>query len=180
MGQPDSDSGLSNNNFFIGDSGTSGGYGDPIFNITSGNLVGIGTTNPDSVLHISSSGTTFQEKSFQVNEGLTVFKSGNVSIGASDYDYQALSIYDSVESGSTKIYVRNGYVSASALTETSVLQFGFNAGASAIICGKDDDWSVAGNRDSYLAFTNKFANTENEHMRITSTGNIGVGLTNPT
>ena len=68
---------------------------------------------------------------------------------------------------------------ASATVEILAGQYTRQGGK--IVFGRENggDWATASSADTYLAFETALNNTNNEAMRITSTGNVGIGTTNP-
>ncbi|MGQ0524425.1 MAG: tail fiber domain-containing protein [Betaproteobacteria bacterium] len=73
---------------------------------------------------------------------------------------------------------------AASTNETIEAIFGLGDGTTdfggpAIVAGKESDYTSAANRDSFLAFHTMLNDTRSEKMRITSAGNVGIGVTNP-
>ena len=124
------------------------------FSITSTGFVGIGTTAPDYPLDVSSFG--------------------------------AIRISNSA-SNSVQLIIDNSNTT-DAGTETSEIRFrhyrSYVAGqndAGSIIVGKEEPWDAAGDRNSYMSFSTRTGTSgATEKMRITSTGNVGIGTTSPT
>jgi len=58
-------------------------------------------------------------------------------------------------------------------------QAGTMRDAGRVTIGKDDDWDDAAATDSHMTFKTMLSNTLTEHMRITSTGAVGIGTNAP-
>jgi hypothetical protein len=125
--------------------------GSELFRIQENGNVGIGTISPDTSLDIEEQGT--------VKSNLEILHLTN-SANAVDMDG----------------------------TETSILfsQYYYDisnpvAGvAGRITVGTETDWtSLPSSEDSYMAFATLEDTNLNERMRITSSGNVGIGTTSP-
>jgi hypothetical protein len=114
--------------------------------------------------------------------------SGNVSIGTTTSSSPLLVAYSNNLSPSTgsgpAIGINN--TDTSTTTEDNII---FNAAddgntqrhGGSIVMGKEGDWaSGSGNYPGYLAFWTRLSGgNEIERMRLTSTGNVGIGTTSP-
>jgi hypothetical protein len=200
--------------------------------ITSGGNIGIGTTSPDSKLHVESNlatGANFILESTHTggiplldlkgahsaqlrykdeldviqgridfgdsgafnfidvpNNSSTLYleAGGNVGIGTTNPSH-LLNLSES-DSNSVQLVIDNTNTT-DAGTETSEIRFrhyrsyvpGQNDSGE-IIVGKEQAWDSAGDRNSYMAFgTRKGSDAVVEKMRITSSGNVGIGTTSP-
>jgi hypothetical protein len=170
--------------------------------ITNAGNVGIGTSSPSQKLHVAGNivldaagfvgfggGTNYIEGSATnllkfgtANvERLRIDASGNVGIGTSSPS-AALHISKSIDAGATELLIENQFVGASSTDESCRIQSRFGGyDASYIITGKEEDWTTASNRSSYMSFTTRKDGTLAERLRIDSSGNVGIaGQTNPT
>jgi hypothetical protein len=170
--------------------------------ITNAGNVGIGTSAPSQKLHVAGNivldaagfvgfggGTNYIEGSATnllkfgtANvERMRIDASGNVGIGTSSPS-AALHISKSIDAGATELLIENQFVGASSTDESCRIQSRFGGyDASYIITGKEEDWTTASNRSSYMSFTTRKDGTLAERLRIDSSGNVGIaGQTNPT
>ena len=106
---------------------------------------------------------------------------GNVGVGTTSPTH-LLNLSES-DSNSVQLVIDNTNTT-DAGTETSEIRFrhyrSYVAGqndAGEIIVGKEQAWDAAGDRNSYMAFgTRKGSDAVVEKMRITSGGNVGIGV----
>lgn len=133
-------------------------------NYPSGN-VGIGTSTPESILHIS-------------DEGLGVLSIDNYSsiaganpalIGRAAKGSKA--VPTAVEAGSILLFLGGRGFDGTTFTTTSKASISMRA---------SENWTSS-NQGSYLTFSTTESLTSNalERMRITDEGNVGIGMTNP-
>ncbi len=140
-----------------------GSMAGSIYNANSGS-VGIGTTNPSGKLHITDASNTTRYASFSSTGLLTInFQDGTGSIPfltlQNPYGNMGVSSHILFKSG----YAGTTYVDSGRIT-----------------LGHEVDWtSTAATRDSYLALFTSLDGALGEKMRITSAGNVGIGVTNP-
>ena len=136
------------------------------------------TTTADS---ISSGGT--------ITGDLTI--SGDLTVeGSSTYSYTEAISGTGTAKANFDILTLTNAVNAADMdgTETSILfnQYYYDgstpavADAGRISIGTETDWtSTASTQDSYMAFETALNGTVTEYMRITSAGNVGIGVTAP-
>ena len=151
-------------------------------NITTGGNVGIATTTPSSRLQVKGNGSTSATTAFLVENSnaspsLSVLDNGNVGIGTTSPADQ-LSISNSA--GTSISITTGGAAGSSASPKFTDINFrGYFNTPMARIRSWDESSSTA---DGYLTFwTNNFDGVNNltEKMRITPTGNVGIGTTTP-
>lgn len=112
----------------------------------------------------------------EVNDYLTVTKEGNVGIGTLVPD-EILHTADSIDGDFTGLLLENELsASASSVNETVQIKFGFggNNNVGQIQIGKEDDYTIAGNENSFMSFHTDTAGALTEQMRITSSGQVGI------
>ena len=151
-------------------------------NITTGGNVGIATTTTSSRLQVKGNGSTSATTAFLVENSnaspsLSVLDNGNVGIGTTSPADQ-LSISNSA--GTSISITTGGAAGSSASPKFTDINFrGYFNTPMARIRSWDESSSTA---DGYLTFwTNNFDGVNNltEKMRITPTGNVGIGTTTP-
>jgi hypothetical protein len=121
--------------------------------------VGIGVSSPDGQLVIGN--TSFSKN--RPDSGAYVAS----SVGG---DYYGLVLHNQSTAGAGTVIIE-GRLGQAALSNTS---------AGKIIFGKQQTWNNTGStRDSYLAFWTTENAVENERLRITSAGNVGIGTASP-
>jgi hypothetical protein len=117
--------------------------------IDSSGNVGIGTTSPTEKLAVQSAFTT------SASDVFLEINSGHKASGGSDVTGEAGVLF---KQGGNGDVLRN---------------------AGAIISGREGNYSADSVADSYLAFETAINGTNTEAMRIDSSGNVGIGETNP-
>ncbi len=134
---------------------------------------------------------TSTQRGLVVNStGNVVFKSGNVGIGTlSPGTLLDLETVGTAKANTDFFEITNSRNAADMdATETSILfnQWYYDAttpavaDAGRITVGTETDWtSTASTQDAYLAFHTALDGTIAEKLRITSTGNVGIGTTTP-
>ena len=124
--------------------------------------------------------TTFTSNGIDDNAdatAITIDSSENVGIGTSSPN-ALLHISKSVDANATELLIENQFVGASSIDESCRIQSRFGGyDASYIITGKEEDWTTASNRSSYMSFTTRKDGTLGERLRIDSSGNVGIGAT---
>ncbi|MEK7646906.1 MAG: tail fiber domain-containing protein [Patescibacteria group bacterium] len=133
--------------------------------VTNGGNVGIGTTNPLSTLQIGAGTGTYlptaTPKTIIWDTSNTTANGGNVAIVASNLTATGIDLGGSLSFGG--VNNSNG-----------------NFTDFASIAGRRED-SVDGNAPGYLSLSTRVsAGAMTERMRISSTGNVGIGMANPT
>jgi hypothetical protein len=123
--------------------------------ISGANLTGVG------VAGISSSADA---------TAITINSSEQVGIGTASPSSE-LHIAKSANGGNTELILENTYNAGSSTDETVQIQGRFGGyDASYIITGKEEDWSDAATRSSYLALTTRKDGSLTERLRITGDG----------
>jgi cytoskeletal protein CcmA (bactofilin family) len=160
----------------------------------SGDIDVDGTTNLDvvdidgaltqdggAVFNETGADVDFRVESDTVDHALFVQGSdGFVGIGTSSPS-ALLHISKSVDANATELLIENQFVGASSTDETCRIQSRFGGyDASYIITGKEEDWTTANNRSSFMSFTTRKDGTLGERLRIDSSGNVGIGVAAPT
>jgi hypothetical protein len=146
-------------------------------NAKDGNPVTAGT----SILGFGRDGSATFSRSVTVNASVTVV---NYTTGSSLFVGGAAT--NGVSNGI--ILLQSGRVpqSGSDTTGTNGLLFqhtisnATNVNGGYIYNGRETVFGSAGSVNTYLSFATTLANTNNEAMRITSDGNVGIGTTGPT
>jgi hypothetical protein len=128
------------------------------------------TGNLDITGTLTSDGLTVDTNTLHVDS-----TNNRVGIGTSSPS-AALHISKSIDAGATELLIENQFVGASSTDESCRIQSRFGGyDASYIITGKEEDWTTASNRSSYMSFTTRKDGTLAERMRIDSSGNVGIG-----
>jgi hypothetical protein len=112
---------------------------------------------------------------------LTIDSPGNVGIGTAS-PASRLHIEDATVGGATTLTIKS-LTPGGTLSETAAIDLlPANNGTaySKIVGGREGSYSSAGTRDSFLSFHTANDETTSEKMRITASGNVGIGTTNPT
>jgi hypothetical protein len=169
---------------------------------SSGN-VGIGTSSPSSSLDVSTSGTTVITLGTGNSYGLLMYKNGGTEkwrVGLSGNNNYTLRYADTSDvliadtSGNLGLGVTPsataGQLQVNGAISSATARFAGNANAMTVVNqsgltiytnlsgGFVDTTLVAGNTaNTYLAFGIHNGTSYSERMRITSAGNVGVGLT---
>jgi hypothetical protein len=87
----------------------------------------------------------------------------------------ALHISKSIDAGATELLIENQFVGASSADESCRIQSRFGGyDASYIITGKEEDWTTASNRSSYMSFTTRKEGTLAERFRIAADGSLST------
>ena len=120
---------------------------------------------------------------------ITIDSSERVQIGSTGITSTIDSTFHAHQSvdGDAIYYLFNDTQSSSSSTnETTQLYLGWRDAATGIavapriVAGKEGDFTTAGNADSFLAFHTSADNTLGEKVRITSAGNVGIGVNSTT
>ena len=127
--------------------------------------VGIGTAGPISPLQIGIAGGTFLPPTNPTTliwaANSTTANGGNVAIFANNLTATGIDIGGSLSFGGVNNSVSGNFIDFAS------------------VAGRRED-SVDGNAPGYLAFSTRVgAGAMTERMRISSTGNVGIGTTNP-
>lgn len=99
-----------------------------------------------------------------------------LSVGASTAD-ELTHFAKAVDGISVGLLIENSEANAGGSTnETAEIRFGFggNNDVARIIAGKEEDYTVGANEDSFLAFYTDLDGTATEQMRLSSTGQLGI------
>lgn len=119
-----------------------------------------------------------------------VVGSGQFDIGAGPSNRSStitsgkVNISGAVDGEFKGLVIRNSQAQDAGTNETSRIDLtwadgnGDTAAGSAVVAGKEGDYSTAANADSFLAFYTAQNNTVAERMRITSDGDVAIGSTN--
>ncbi len=152
---------------------------------------GVSIMNPFAVVNV---GIRYAEASsggaglWTDNSGNISFTTGNVGIGTDD-PKEALSVQKAgTVSGITEIMSLTNSASAASMTDTRMaIRFKqyFDTGtapadAGQLIVGTEGNWGGNGSsRDSYMALAPVLDGNVVEGLRVTSSGNVGIGNTTP-
>ena len=136
-------------NFKVGTWNNNADAGVSRMTILSNGNVGIGTTDPGQKLAVQSSFANTASDSF------VEINSGHEASGGSDITGEAGVLFKQAGSG-------------------NVLR-----SAGSIVSGREGNYSATSVADSYLAFSTAQNSVNAEKMRITSSGNVGIGTTSP-
>jgi hypothetical protein len=161
--------------------------------ITSDGNTGIGTTTPQAKLHVNGSAflvTQGNETGLDINNDTYIYKIGDISGG----ENQA---YMQIDSAASKAFFLNSNVGIGTNSPTQKLQVEGNIYAGGSIRIEDNgDQLEFGNANVALQrsvnflelggydgiifkSSNATLDSQSERMRITSTGNVGIGTTSP-
>ncbi len=91
-------------------------------------------------------------------------------------------VAEATDGPETLILVENSEPAAtSSVNETAEIRAGFggNNDVGRIVFGKEGDYTIGANEDSFLTFYTDLDGTASERMRITSAGNVGIGVAAP-
>ena len=152
-------------------------------NIISGNnldLYNSDNTNQFTINNIGATGSTNAGLSFVssgVSERMRIDTSGNVGIGTTSPGYKLVTASSAINS---KIEIQNTSTAAST-SKTSALQF-TGTDTSGTIKESGDIYIIPADNDyvgSNMTFYTRGSDTLSERMRITSSGNVGIGTTSP-
>ncbi|MCF7843688.1 DUF5011 domain-containing protein [Candidatus Gracilibacteria bacterium] len=165
-------------------------YSGNVVNFGNGANGVVGSVSNAGVLNMNGSGT-FGTNAVINGSGASYFNGGNVGIGTNAPGAK-LDIVNSAASGEvTALTLRQAISGTNYDSETTAtaLEFrlpnnvdAYGSVAGKIVAGKDDPiWTTGSFRKSNLQFYTANGNTLNnvEAMRITSSGNIGIGTTSP-
>ena len=168
---------------------------------SANNRVGIGTNTPGAELEVASTSSLASrvrvrdsagygdlliynnEWSFQLNgsEKLRIENSGEVGIGT-DNPGVILDVRETKTAGSTQIRLYNTD-NSNTTTQTAEVNLSPDsralAGAGIKAFKEKADFSTNTGRDVSLALNVVLNNAQSEAIRITSSGNVGIGTTNP-
>ncbi len=154
----------SDNNFKIFSGENVRGTSEFVIN-PSGN-VGIGTTAPGALLHVGSTNSTIRYTQINSNGQLLVNYNNNgdaIPITLRNMDQS---------SGISHSITQDAYfarTTSSAPISAGYLRF-----------GKEQEWTTTNTtNDSFISFGSALDSVTSEKMRITSAGNVGIGITNP-
>jgi hypothetical protein len=165
-----------------------------VLNVVSG-VFAPGTSGTPSISFTSDSNTGFWSPAGDTvaistggSERIRVDSDGDLGVGTTSPTSRLTVRADAATGPNTIIRVENRSVSAGATTQNIRIEgiFDYNNGTSdasagAIVFGKDGTYTTStANIDSYLALETVLNNTSTERLRITSSGNVGIGTINPT
>ena len=141
----------------------------PLLLNPNGGNVGVGLTNPAAVLNVKTS-TTANREVFMGDSNAVV------GVFRARLDDNSLS-FISLENRDINTVTDHG-VGIRFNLGTNASNNAINAGG--IYLGKEQTWTAtASTQDSYLTFNTALDGTAVEKVRITSAGNVGIGVTNP-
>jgi len=139
---------------------------DEKMRLTSAGFLGLGTSAPTTGLHIQADG--------QYGDDILLDAYSPTQASASSGMFFRRSRGDSTTPLPVEINDTLSAISTSGHTGAAW------AGASSIITRAENTWtSTASTINSYMLFTTAAAGSNAERMRITSTGNVGIGTTTP-
>jgi hypothetical protein len=107
--------------------------------------------------------------------------SGNVGIGVAA-PVEVLHLYQATDGGDTTLRIQNADAGSSTDETVEIHFYQTSSGASGgrIVAGREGAYSSPwANADSFMAFHTALNNSDVERMRITSTGNVGIGTAAP-
>ena len=153
---------------------------------TSGN-VGIGTSNPVTTLHVKDTVSTTTVLESTANQSLINFRNSATSLfymGITNNNWNVQTNAIERLSVTTGGNVGIGTTSPQyPLDVSGNIRFGAGSGYALLQYGSDttasDNWHVGSEGDGSFRFYNGVIGSGSERMRITSDGNVGIGLTNP-
>jgi hypothetical protein len=130
--------------------------------------------------------TTNGRAHYVQSSSLIILSNGNIGIGTSSPGYK-LTIQNDVASTNSLLALQNFSTSSTTNHGVSILPIlSDNTGSTAITAGglywlKEQPWTNdTTSRDSYLRIDTTENGLASEKVRITSAGNVGIGITNPT
>jgi hypothetical protein len=107
--------------------------------------------------------------------GATGYFLGNVGIGVSSPSVR-LAVSEDNDGGDVAVRVTNSAGSGST-DETVTLQlYHHTQGGVKITCGREGDYSTGANQDAYLTLNTLLNGSDNETLRCSAAGNVGVGV----
>jgi hypothetical protein len=110
-------------------------------------------------------------------EVMRITSDGNLGIGTTS-PATRLHISKSADAGVTELILENSFNDTSSTDEIVQIQARFGGfDASYITTGKEEDFTSAGTRSSFMSFTTRKDGTLAERMRIDSSGRLYVGRT---
>jgi len=154
---------------------------------SSGN-VGIGTTNLTSLLTVNGTSRFLNNLVVSRNNASTVLNIINESSSVSRFPQLSIDNYDSSNGmGVVELKRARGSLASPASVQAGDLLGGFNTwgsnGAAFISATRIQghaDSTFSSTVNAYITFLTTSANTQAERVRITSSGNVGIGTTSPT
>ena len=151
----------------------------PLILQRDGGQVGIGTSIPDGAM-LKVNGDASITGALRVDNNLLVADATNNRVGIGTKAPQnALDIIKSADGAATEIILNNS-AAAGSTDEFSNIRFRHAGKTSAFIkVGRDADLSTTANTDMFLALWTTKNDSPGEKVRITSAGNVGIGVASP-